>query len=157
MKKLATFGSMLMFCAGSLAAQTLVTHNNSYYEDGKFVEKHMGKQVAIEGIISQIEDGPGGRPILELNLTNNTNKALWVGSIINNKKFIKVGDKVRVMGFFDKTAMETEYMSKITKDREYLLGFCFYDMNTQTTMYVPKWMKECIAWEKGTLTNTLSQ
>ena len=157
MKRVTVLSSILLFCCANLVAQPLATYNNNYYKDGKFVEQHMGKKVALEGVISQIKEGPHDRPIIALNLTDNAKEELWVGSITKNKALIKIGDKVRVMGFFDETAMETEYMSKITQDKEYLLGFCFYDIDTQATMYTPKWMKECMAWEKDTMTEKLSQ
>jgi hypothetical protein len=157
MKKLAIIASLLAISTAAWAANPLVTYNDAYYKDGKFALQHMDKQVAVEGVVTQIKDGPEGRPILQLDLTGNVDKKLWVGSLTDNKDEIKIGDKLRVMGFFDKTVMETEYMSKISKDLEYLLGMCFYDVGSKRPMFFHKWMKECMAWEEGTLKDKISK
>ncbi|NQZ08262.1 MAG: hypothetical protein HRT35_13985 [Algicola sp.] len=164
LKKLAKLGclgclaSLFIFSTTAMADEEAPTYNSAYFKDGKFVDKLMGKLVAVEGIVQKIEPGPKGNPIYRINLTGLEKQAIWVGSLLAiDKKMVDVGTTLKVLGFVDETAKETEFMSKLTKDSAYILGFCFYDSKTGRPMYLNTWMKECIQWENREKLEAISQ
>lgn len=149
LKGLGCLASLLIFSTTALASEEEApTYNSAYFKDGKFINKHMGKLGAIEGIVQKVEPGPKDNPIYQIKLTGLEQQSIWVGSLLSvEKEMVDVGSTIRVMGFFDETAKETEFMSKLTKDPAYMLGFCLYDSKTGRPMYLINWMKKCIQWE----------
>ncbi|MFT4927165.1 MAG: hypothetical protein ACI8WB_003271 [Phenylobacterium sp.] len=142
--------SLLFSCASTKAIDLLPTFNDAYYKDGKFVEKHLGKMVAVEGILKEVKPGPDKKPILLITLSGDSKKELWVASLPNiTLEMVPLGSLVRVLGYFDETVKETKFMTKLTKDREYLLGFCFNNMDSGMPSYLTAWLKQCIDWETG--------
>ncbi|MCJ8271609.1 MAG: hypothetical protein MJK04_19685 [Psychrosphaera sp.] len=143
--------------ADEIANEEAPTYNSAYFKDGKLINKHMGKLGAVEGVVQKVEPGPKGNPIYVINLTG-LDQSIWVGSMLNiDIKMVDVGTTVKVLGFFDETAKETEFMSKLTKDPAYILGFCFLDSKTGRPMYLNQWMKKCIEWEHGKKLKEISQ
>jgi hypothetical protein len=150
MKKFALLTSFLAFAFTAMAGDRLPTYNSSYYQGGKLVEKHIGSLVAVEGMINEIVKGPQGKPIFNITLTDGVKQKLWVASLVKiTKDMVDVGTTVRVLGFLDETAKEPDFMKKLSKNRAYLLGFCFFDVKTERPMYLTQWMKRCIKWENG--------
>ena len=64
---------------------------------------------------------------------------------------------LRILGFFDQTKNEPDYMKPLTDDNEYLLGFCIYDIKSGRPMYLAKWQDKCLNWELGKMNNDISQ
>lgn len=150
--------SMLLFCATASAVDLLPTFNSAYYKEGAFVEKHTDKLVAVDAIIKKIEPGPGEKPILLVTLKDQPKQALWVASLVNmTPTMTPVGNRIKILGFFDLTKNEPDYMQKITDNKEYLLGFCFYDVTTKIPSYLPEWVKKCVDWETGESGQDISQ
>ncbi|MFT5164016.1 MAG: hypothetical protein ACI9FJ_002613 [Alteromonadaceae bacterium] len=141
--------SLMMTSCASPAVDLLPTFNKSYYVEGQLVEKHIGKLIAIDGKVVKIEPGPEKKPILQVQLSG-VDKKLWVGSLANiTIEMVPLGSHIKVLGFLDETSNEPIYMQKLTQDREYLLGFCFRDMQTNLPSYLTRWLKKCVDWETG--------
>lgn len=129
----------------------LITYTSNYYQNKQFKDKYMGKLAAIEGKVKKIESAEHGQKIYLLDLGQSVEKPLWVASmVLIDDEFVKVGTNVRVLGYFDEVAKETQFMTKLSKDKEYMLGMCFYDTKIDRPMYRPRWMSECQKWEDGT-------
>ncbi len=127
-----------------------VTYTSNYYQDKQLKTQYYSKWAAVEGKILKVEDGPGEKPILQIKLTNGVNRTLWIASIAEIKKeFLKVGNTIKVLGMFDKTAEEPEYIGKLNKDQDYLLSFCLFDTAIERPMYEPRLLRKCLDWEKG--------
>lgn len=127
------------------------TFNQKYYQNDQFVTEYWSDVGAISGEIIKREPGPSGRSILHIKLKG-VDKHVWVGTInkiIENQ--LKVGDNIDVLGFFDETAKETQFMAKMTDDKEYLIGFCFNVHETGLPIYNTKLLHHCIDWESGAL------
>jgi hypothetical protein len=160
--KLACLGclaSLFIFSTTAMASEEEApTFNSAYFKDGKFINKHLGKLGAVEGVVQKIEPGPKGNPIYQIKLSGFEKQSIWVGSLLSvEKEMIDVGSTIKVMGFFDEPAKETEFMSKLTKDPAYILGFCLYDSKTGRPMYLNSWMKKCIEWEQREKLDQISQ
>ncbi len=150
--------SLLLFSSLSMAVDLLPTFNDAYYKDGKLVEKHIGKLIAIDAIVKRIEPGPEKKPILQVKLKGgDSEKQLWVASLANiTTKMVPLGSNIRILGYLDETKNETQFIQKLTDDKAYLLGFCFHDMKTNLPSYLTRWLKQCLAWETGENTKDIS-
>lgn len=130
--------------------EKLITYTQNYYQGSQLKDNYFGKWGALEGTVIKIEKGPEDRPILQFQLSDGVEKKLWVASIVKiSEDMVKVGSKLKMLGMFDKSAEEPQYMAKLSQDTDYLLAFCFYDVNTGRPMYVPRMMKSCQDWENG--------
>ena len=125
------------------------TFTQTYYKDNKIIDKYLGDLVAVKGKVLKIEKGPENKIIFQVKL-DNVDRTLWVATIMNVlENAIKVGDKTRILGFFDETKLEPQYVAKISKDKEYLLGFCFHIDNSGLPIYHNGFMHRCVDWENG--------
>jgi len=126
---------------------TFATFNKKYYKDGKIIEKYLGDVVAVKGQVIAEKPGPSGKPIFEIQLDDIANKTLWVGSLVKMLEgSLKPGDRVDVLGFFDETKNEQQYMAKLTEDTEYLIGFCFNVHKNGLPIYFTQWLGRCMDW-----------
>lgn len=133
------------------AEELFPTYNATYYSGNVFSEQYFEHVGAVTGKIISIEPGPEGKLILELELTD-VEKKLWVATInkILEGQMI-VGNTIDVLGFFDETQKEQQYMAKITDEKEYLIGFCFNVHETNLPIYRSHLLHHCLAWEQGKL------
>jgi hypothetical protein len=130
----------------------------NYYNEGKLINKYMDQEVAIEGTLLDTKPGPDGRPIYQLQLSGGVDKTLWVGSLVKVVgKGIEKGQTLRVLGFFDQTSKEPDYIGKLTDDDEYLIGFCFHNQDTGLPVYLNKLMHRCIQWQNNQPVDGLKQ
>ena len=160
MNKIFTLCSTLVFASSFALATTNTnsqtqeaklesfhTHNQTYYQDNKIIDKYIGDLVAVKGKILKIEKGPENKVIFQLKL-DGVDKSLWVATIMNMlENAIKVGDDARIMGFLDETKQEPQFVAKLSNDREYLLGFCLHIDNSGLPIYFNSFMARCFNWE----------
>ena len=126
------------------------TYTADYYDNaGKLDSNRYGKLSAIKGTIIKIDAGPKARPLLQLQLAQPA-KTVWVASLYEAPKdHFSIQQEVKVLGFFDKTKLIPKYMAQRTTQPEYLLGFCFYTNEKQIPLYLTKYLKKCLEWEKA--------
>lgn len=130
--------------------EALITYTANYYQDSELKEKYYGRWAAIEGTIIKIEDGPKDNPIFQLKLAGDSKRELWIASLVEiDETMVKVGSQLKVLGLFDKTKDEPEYIAKLSENKDYLLGFCFYDTESGRPMYEKRLMRYCLDWENG--------
>lgn len=133
------------------AAPSPLTNNNKYYIDGEFQSKYYAHVGAVSGELIQREPGPEGRPLLLLKL-DEVEKSLWVASVKKaDESLLDLGDSLMVLGFFDRTELETEYIQKVNESPEYMLGFCFIVQGSGLPIYSHQYLDKCKEWENGTL------
>lgn len=126
-----------------------VTYNQTYFNDNQIIDKYVGDLVAVKGKVLKIEKGPESKIIFQIKL-DGLDKTLWVATIMNVlENAIKVGDHARILGFLDEPIAEPTHVYKITKDKAYLLGFCFHLDDSGLPIYYNPFMKLCVQWENG--------
>lgn len=160
MNKILTLCSSLILAGTSIVAtasnseqesklEAYHTHNQTYYKDNKIVDDYIGDLISVKGKVIKIEKGPDSKVIFQIKL-DGLDKTLWVATIMNVlDDAINVGDNARVMGFLDETKKEPQYVAKISKDIEYLLGFCIHMDNNGLPIYFNQFMSLCVQWENG--------
>jgi hypothetical protein len=105
------------------------------------------KLVALEGTIEDIEVNKGF-PYMKIKLTED--KYVWsvvmIFSIKNNPN--KIGDRVRVLGYYkdiDKSDMITK---SISKDDYHILTFCMVNLSSEMVYLLPN-ENNCKDWRDG--------
>lgn len=127
------------------------THNDIYFIDNELVESFYGSLGAVSGEVIARKPGPKNLPMLQIKLSE-LEKTIWIASTIEvEEKQLDIGDKIDVLGFFDETKNETQFVSKITDDSAYLLGFCYRVKPIYQPLYNPHLLKRCLDWETGKL------
>lgn len=127
------------------------TYNSAYFpgddQEGIFPDSF----AAITGKVLQRMPGPEQRPVLQVQLSDST-QHIWVAVTFNiPDDQLNVDDDIDVLGFFDETKNETQYVAKLTDDRRYLLGVCFNVKSDGRPVYNVKVLHDCLAWEEGKL------
>ncbi|BDX07685.1 hypothetical protein [Planctobacterium marinum] len=131
--------------------QPFVSFNSEYYDEKGFKEQYIGHVGAVTGKIINQEPGPDNRNLLQIQLED-TSQTTWVASVTElSEGQLEVGDSIDVLGFFDETLKEPEYVAKVSKDVEYLIGFCINVTDTELPIYNPYMLHHCLAWEQGDL------
>ena len=126
-----------------------ITYNDTYYQNNQIIDKYLGDIIAVKGKVLKIEKGPEDKIIFQIKLAG-IDKTVWVATIMNVlEDAIKIGDNIRVLGYFDETAQETKFMTKLSTDKEYVIGFCFNVDNSGLPIYFTHFMKRCVQWETG--------
>ena len=131
--------------------QALATFSDTYFDKGAVKPAFNDKLVAISATIEQYADipGPHGKPIFKVKVAGSDTQ-VWVGSVPSfDTKTLAKGSEIRILGFFDKTANEQEFMAKVTQDPDYLIGFCIHEMKQGRPLYWPRWQDKCLDWENG--------
>ena len=145
-----TFILFILISLNAYAKGAYPVNQISYIKNGKFNNKYISKVIAIEGTIKSIKKGPVGKPLLELKIPKQGVKSIWIGSLLNNKnKSLRVGNKIRVLGFLNKIQKNDNFLTAVTKDSNHMLGFCIYNFNTKRGLYLPAGVNQCKAWESG--------
>jgi hypothetical protein len=93
----------------------------------------LGKMMAVNGIIKQVEKGYEGKPYFSLELEGGG--TLWISGQVQLDGST-VGSKVRVLGFFERT--KRAYMpAKVNRDGFHLISFVIYDLDKQQMIMRP--------------------
>jgi hypothetical protein len=136
--------------APELKNPAYATFNDTYYQQGKLIDKYMGDIIAVQGKVIDEKPGPQEKPIFQIELSGKVQRTIWVASLVKMlPNTVKKGETINVLGYFDETAKETTYMAQLAKTPEYVLGFCFQVENSGLPIYFSEWMSRCVDWENG--------
>lgn len=132
-------------------ARPIPTNNKNYYAGGEFKSEFYGHVGAVSGEVIQREPGPEGRPLLLLKL-DEVEQSVWLASVKKaDESLLDVGDRLMVLGFFDRSELETQYVQKLSQSPEYLLSFCIYKPEARLPVYAHEYLDKCLEWERGSM------
>ncbi|MCU0374833.1 MAG: hypothetical protein MUF24_05950 [Chitinophagaceae bacterium] len=93
----------------------------------------LGKMMAVNGVIKQVEKGYEGKPYFNIGLEGGGE--LWISGQVTLDG-AAVGSKVRVLGFFERT--KRAYMPpRVNDDGFHLISFVIYDLDRHQMIMRP--------------------
>lgn len=126
-----------------------VSFNDKYYDDNGFNTRYLGEVGALSGKIVKIEKGPNDKLIFQLELEK-TDFKVWVALLPQiSEEEISEGDDITVLGFFDESEKEPEFIAKLSESKEYLLGFCLIEKIIGLPIFYKELLPQCMDWESG--------
>ena len=128
---------------------SFVTFNEKYYDENGFKSRYLGKAGALSGTVIEIEKAANDTFIFQLALEKSENK-LWVGFLVRfSEQPISIGDNIAVLGYFDESEKEPEFIAKLSDSKEYLLGFCMIEKRLGLPIFYKELLPKCMEWENG--------
>ena len=112
----------------------------------KNVDKWNGKIISTQCKISQIEVGPMEKPYYKCNLDNENH--IWVGSLMNDNE-IKIGETLRLLGFFSDFDKEDDISPKYNSDKFHLLAFAVLNLTLKKAYMLPGTQTQFDEWKNG--------
>lgn len=112
----------------------------------KNINKWNGKIISTQCKIAQIETGPKKKPYYKCSLDNDN--YIWVGSLMNDKE-LKIGETVRILGFFSDFDKTDKISPKINSDKFHLLAFAVLNLTQKKAYLLPGTQDQFNDWKNG--------
>ena len=124
--------------------------NSTYLDGTAFKTSAEGNLVAVEGKVVRIANGPQGKPMYQLALTQSAEKSVWVANtMVDPESRVPVGATVRAFGYLQRVKDDDVWTKGVTADEQHILGLCFLNTGTQMAIYLRPAVKFCEDWQEG--------
>lgn len=110
-------------------------------------EKWNGKLISVQCKISQIEKGLKNKPYYKCNLDNES--FIWVGSLMDDKKKIKIDETLRILGFLSNIEKNDKNALKYNVENFHLLAFGILNITNKKAYILPGTESQFNDWKNG--------
>lgn len=122
--------------------------------DDNYLQQENGKFYAFDAKITQIETAYQNKPYIEVELQNG--QRVWIGSLINKQKYIKVNNIIRVLGIVSSVQAGDEIATKFNPKKYHILMFAFLDIKSLKAVSFEGALGQAEEWRDGTIPKSLS-
>jgi hypothetical protein len=141
---------ILFGCSTCDAVEPYPAVNTRYFSGGTLDTSYNEKLIAVEGLITRIESGPAGKPLIQIMLPNPIMKELWIGSLVADEdSLLKQGHIIRVLGYLNSVDSETSELTGLSSDDYFVLGFCILNISEMKELFLNAGLKQCKSWKNG--------
>lgn len=107
---------------------------------------HTGKSVSFDGEVIEIEIAYNEKPYFKVKFENE--ETIWIASMIVDEN-VKIGAKLRLLGYIDSVKKDDEIGNKFNKDGFHILTFAILDLETKKIKMLPEFKTQGMEWFGG--------